>query len=693
MSQNINQNNQNEINYLRAEFVFSDETANFVNPPEPNIGDTVTIIIRTAKDDAEKVFFHFDKLPAVEMEKFKDAGRFSYYRTYIISIMATASYYFSLYKNKEIYYYNKKGLSLHLEREYDFKIIPGFNVPDWAKGCLSYQIYVDRFCNGDSSNDVLDNEYIYLDKPVVKSLDWHAPVPEDDTCNFYGGDIQGIINKLDYIKGLGVEAILLNPVFVSPSNHKYDIQDYDYVDPHFGVVVNDGGRVLSPKENTNRFAAKYLKRTTDTINLEKSNELLAKFIELAHEKGMKVILDGVFNHCGSFNKWLDKEGFYERAGGYKPGAFANRNSPYHNYFKWNSMEWPDNEDYDSWWGHSNHPKLNFEQSSTLYNKMMEIGRKWVSPPYNADGWRLDVAADLGNSPDFNHKFWKDFRVAVKSANPNAIILAEHYGDIAPWLLGDEWDTVMNYDAFMEPVTWFFTGMQKHSDKYDGNLLNNAYAFEESMRKNMAKFSIGSQLTALNQLSNHDHSRFLTRTNKTVGRLPSHGHEGAWRGINKSVMYCAVVVQMTWQGAPGIYYGDEAGLCGWTDPDNRRTYPWGREDQLLINFHSEIAKLRQKYKALKNGSLEYLYNHHGILSYGRWNNEHRLAVVINNKPDKEIVTLPVWKLEAIDNSEFIRIMHTRNGSYNTSLQNYKVINGNIEIKLDEFSAVILVQNCE
>ena len=693
MSQNFNQNKQNEINYLHAESVFSDESANFVTPSEPNTGDTVTITLRAARDDAEQVFFHPDKLPAIEMEKFKDSGRFSYYRTYIASIGAATSYYFSLYKNKEIYYYNKKGVSLSLSREYDFKIIPGFNIPGWAKGCLFYQIYIDRFYNGDEANDVVDNEYLYLEKPVSKSSDWYAPVPEDDTRNFYGGDIQGIIDKLDYIKSLGTEAILLNPVFVSPSNHKYDIQDYDYVDPHFGVIANDGGRVLTSAENSNRFAAKYLKRTTDIENLEKSNELLAKFIELAHNKGMKVILDGVFNHCGSFNKWLDREGFYARASGYAGGAYANYNSPYHNYFKWNQTDWPDNEDYDSWWGHANHPKLNFEQSGALYDKIMEIGKKWVSPPYNADGWRLDVAADLGYSEDFNHKFWKDFRAAVKSANPDAIILAEHYGDITPWLLGDEWDTVMNYDAFMEPVTWFFTGMQKHSDEYNGNLLNNAYAFEESMRKNMAKFSIGSLLTALNQLSNHDHSRFLTRTNKTAGRIATHGPEGAERGINKSVMYAAVVMQMTWPGAPGIYYGDEAGLTGWTDPDNRRTYPWGREDRLLINFHSEMAKLRQKYSALKDGSLEYLYNHHGILSYGRWNNEHRLAVVINNKSDKAIINLPVWKLETKDDSEFIRIMHTYKGSYNTSLQNYKIIDGNIEIKLDEFSSVILAQNCE
>jgi len=687
MSQNFK---QNEVNYLRAEFVFSDESKNYISPHEPSLGESVSITIRCAKDNADKIFFHPDAQPAVEMVKAFDKNRFSYYSVKTEGLRGPLQYYFSLYKNKEIYYYNKKGVSEVLSREYDFRIIPGFSVPDWAKGCLSYQIYVDRFCNGDTDNDVEDSEYIYLGKPVKKAADWFAPVPADDTRNFYGGDLQGIIDKLDYLSALGIEAILLNPLFVSPSNHKYDAQDYDYVDPHFGVVSSDEGRNLGPKEVTNRFASKYQKRTTGKENLEKSNELLIKLISLAHEKGIKVILDGVFNHCGSFNKWLDREGFYERAG-YPIGAYASQKSTYHNYFKWNSELWPDNEDYDCWWGHLNHPKLNFEASKELYDKMMDIGRKWVSPPFNADGWRLDVAADLGFSVEFNHKFWRDFRKAVKTANPEAVILAEHYGDVEPWLMGGEWDTVMNYDAFMEPVTYFFTGMQKHSDAFEPGLLNNSFAFEQSMRKNMAKFSIGSLLSALNQLSNHDHSRFLTRTNKTVGRLNTHGPQNAEMGVNKSVMYGAVMVQMTWPGAPGIYYGDEAGLCGFTDPDNRRTYPWGREDKLLINFHAEMARIRAAYPALKDGSLEYLHNHHGILSFGRWNNEQRLAVVINNKAESASINLPVWKLEAKNDAKFTRIINTYRGAYSTKPEVYKAVDGYVQLKLDGFSAAVLA--CE
>ena len=159
-----------------------------------------------------------------------------------------------------------------------------------------------------------------------------------------------------------------------------------------------------------------------------------------------------------------------------------------------------------------------------------------------------------------------------------IILAEHYGDAGAWLHGDQWDTVMNYDAFMEPLTWFFTGMEKHSDDYQQGMLGNADSFRGAMVYHMASFLGPSLQVAMNELSNHDHSRFLTRTNHHVGRVEHLGSNAASENVRPEVMREAVVMQMTWPGAPTVYYGDEAGVCGFTDPDNRRTYPWGHEDQ-------------------------------------------------------------------------------------------------------------------
>lgn len=221
---------------------------------------------------------------------------------------------------------------------------------------------------------------------------------------------------------------------------------------------------------------------------EASDAFFARLIEEAHKRGIRVLVDGVFNHCGSFNKWLDRELIYESADGYEVGAFVSPKSPYRNYFLFHRTgenEWPGNGSYDGWWGHDTLPKLNYEDSKELEEYVLGIAKKWVSPPYNVDGWRLDVAADLGRSNEYNHEFWKKFRKAVKEANPHALILAEHYGDPSDWLQGDEWDSVMNYDAFMEPVTWFLTGMEKHSDEYRGDLLGNADHFMNAMKHHMA----------------------------------------------------------------------------------------------------------------------------------------------------------------------------------------------------------------
>jgi alpha-glucosidase len=380
-----------------------------------------------------------------------------------------------------------------------------------------------------------------------------------DVREFYGGDLQGVLDKMDYLQELGVEVIYFNPLFVSPSNHKYDIQDYDYIDPHLGKIVSDEGELLPDGQRENRFASRYIDRVTNKANLEASNEMFAQVVAEAHRRGMRVILDGVFNHCGSFNKWMDRERIYENAEGYDKGAYVSADSPYRNYFDFhNQAAWPYNNSYDGWWGHDTLPKLNYEGSQELMDYVLHVAKKWVSPPYNVDGWRLDVAADLGHSQEFNHHFWQEFRKAVKEANPEAIILAEHYGNTRDWLQGNEWDTVMNYDAFMEPVTWFLTGMEKHSDDYREDLLGNAESFWGAMRHHTSSFSMPSWQVAMNELSNHDHSRFLTRTNHKVGRTNTLGPQAAEQGINKAVFREGVVIQMTWTGAPTIYYGDEAG---------------------------------------------------------------------------------------------------------------------------------------
>lgn len=386
---------------------------------------------------------------------------------------------------------------------------------------------------------------------------------------------------------------------------------------------------------------------------------------------------------------MDRERIYEHAEGYEKGAYVSGESPYRNYFHfYNEYAWPYNGSYDGWWGHDTLPKLNYEKSQELFDYVMRIAAKWVSPPYNADGWRLDVAADLGHSPEFNHYFWQEFRRAVREANPDAIVLAEHYGNPRSWLNGKEWDTIMNYDAFMEPVTWFLTGMQKHSDDYREDLYGNADSFIGAMRHHMANMTVPSLQTAMNELSNHDHSRFLTRTNKRVGRTDVLGPQAANEGINKAVMREAVVIQMTWPGAPTIYYGDEAGVCGFTDPDNRRTYPWGHEDQELVNFHKEMIRIHKENPEILTGSLKYIDGDYNIIGYGRFNRKSVTIVMVNNNQHEVTREVAIWHLGVPKKSVVKTLMFTTDEGYSTEAREYPVEAGKIKLVLPKTSAIVL-----
>ena len=404
---------------------------------------------------------------------------------------------------------------------------------------------------------------------------------------------------------------------------------------------------------------------------------------------MKVIIDGVFNHCGSFNKWMDREHIYSSSDDdYACGAYEKYESPYHSFFKFYGNQWPDNGSYDGWWGHDTLPKLNYEDSNTLEKYIIDIGKKWVSPPYNVDGWRLDVAADLGYSKEYNHTFWKKFRQAVKEANPEAIILAENYGDSYDWLQGDEWDTIMNYDAFMEPVTWFLTGMEKHSDEMRPDSLGNPDYFFGAMHHNMARMGGQSYSISMNELSNHDHSRFLTRTNHMVGRVDKLGSEVANQNVNKFVFMEAVIIQMTWPGAPTVYYGDEAGVCGFTDPDNRRTYPWGHEDKELIDFHKAAIKMHKENEVLRTGSYKQLYSAHNVIAYGRFTSDDAVIVVVNNGEDEIRVNIPAWETGLAMDDDVEQIMVTFEGGYSTDRQGYRLKDGILNIGLRKTSATVL-----
>lgn len=649
--------------------IHSDGTRYYCMPMEPEPGEDVRLSIRIAEHVQAAVFLHYqedDRLPeTVPMQRMRRGNGFVFYDTTIRVGAARVRYYYELQIGGKTWYYNRIGRTVSRDEYYDFKIFPGFKTPDWAKGAVLYQIFTDRFYNGDVENDVYNGEYEYLGASVRK-MPWGAPVGDPDVQNFYGGDLQGIIDKMDYLRSLGVDGIYLNPIFVSPSNHKYDTQDYDNVDPHYGVIKED------------LVHASYAERVLSKENLAASNALFAKLMNMAHKRGLRVIIDGVFNHCGSFNKWMDSYGIYGN------DTLTNPENPYRSFFNFD-----ENNDYEKWWSNDTLPKLNYENAPDLVAKIYEVGCKWVSPPYKVDGWRLDVAADLGHSEAYNHSFWKGFRQKVKGVSENCLILAEHYGTPREWLGTGEWDSVMNYDAFMEPVTWFLTGMEKHSDEFREDLYNNTDAFWGAMNHYAAHFPMQSLSCAMNQLSNHDHSRFLTRTNRRIGRVHELGWAAADEDVDRRVFMEAVVFQMTWIGAPTLYYGDEVGLCGFTDPDNRRCFPWGEEDKNLLAFHRAVIKLRKRYHRLFTyGSTIRLHDAPGLLCYGRVTDNEVVIVCINNNDRAISFKLPVWRCGLPKDHVMYEEFQTCRGGFNRMYNvQHRVGNGTWNTRIGEKSTRI------
>ena len=678
---------------MKINALFHDMTLDYLRPAEPDKNRITQVRFRCHRDDQLKITLVWGDDRARMTLSEKD-GEFNYFDVSVKTGTTEIAYYFEIVtEDGNTFFYDKRGCHSNVLKSMKFRIFPGFSTPNWAKGAVMYQIFVDRFCNGDRTNDVVNGEYCYYGHKSVHVDNWDQyPDTQFDFGEFYGGDLKGVLDKLDYLKDLGIDAIYFNPLFVSPSSHKYDIQDYDHIDPHFGVILEDEGEILADDQHDNSKASKYISRVTSKKNLEASDELFAKVVEEAHKRGIRVILDGVFNHCGSFNKWLDKERIYENGKGYEKGAYVAQDSPYHDFFSFNGGSWPCNGNYDGWWGYDTLPKLNYEGSKALEDYIIEIGKKWVSAPYKIDGWRLDVAADLGHSADYNHHFWKRFRQEVKKANPESIILAEQYGPSKDWLCGDEWDTVMNYDAFMEPLTWFLTGMDKHSDKFMPERVGNAREFFDTMLYcGGENFSMPSLYTSMNELSNHDHSRFLTRTAQKAGRSSTLSPQSAELGINKAVMREAVIVQMTWPGAPTIYYGDEVGVCGFTDPDNRRTYPWGREDKQMLGFHKEMIEIHKSCPELISGSIRELYAEYNFIAYGRFNRTAAVVVVLNNNDFEVTREFEVWPIGIPMEAQLHPLIISDNVGFVVDGATIRVKNGILAITLSRRSGVVLRYN--
>ncbi|WP_058911515.1 maltodextrin glucosidase [Entomohabitans teleogrylli] len=449
--------------------------------------------------------------------------------------------------------------------------------PQWVQDQVFYQIFPDRFARSASRSAQQDEVYYHhaAGHDIIRR-DWAEPLTaQAGGSTFYGGDLNGICEKLPYLKALGVTALYLNPVFTAPSVHKYDTEDYRSVDPRFG-----------------------------------GDEALLRLRRETREQGMRLVLDGVFNHSGDSHPWFD------RAGASPQGASQNPASPYRDWFSFSPQGEP-----LSWLGHAHLPKLDYRSPSLveeIYGGESSIVRHWLREPWGMDGWRLDVAHMLGEGGGAgnNLRHVAGITQAAKAVNPEAYVVGEHFGDARQWLQADAEDAAMNYRGFTFPV-WGFLANTDIS--YDPQQID-ARTCIEWMENYRAGLSHQQQLRMFNQLDSHDTARFKSLLGKDVARLP-----------------LAVVWLFCWPGVPCIYYGDEVGLDGNNDPFCRKPFPWdeAQQDSDLLALYQRMAQLRRQSRALRHGGCAVVYARGDVVVFVRVWGDERILVAINRGAAQQV----------------------------------------------------------
>jgi len=429
-----------------------------------------------------------------------------------------------------------------------------YKVPGWARDVVYYYIFPERFRNGDRSNDPKVGVDTYQDGPVEVHANWldkpYRPNSGDGSDrwannDFYGGDLAGIIEKLDYIAGLGANVIYMTPVFKAASNHKYDAADYRHIDPAFG-----------------------------------KDEDFKRLVDEAGRRGIRVLPDASFNHTGSDSIYFDRFAKYDSNGAFR-GAHINPASPYASWYRFKPEGKSPDQQYTGWVGVADLPEL--DKFSPAFRRFAfedadSVTRLWLGQ--GTAGWRMDVAPWV---PD---DFWRHWRKAVKATNPDAITVAETWFDASKYFLGDTFDSTMNY-IFRNTVLDYAAGIKASAIYHNIELMREAYPQQ-------ALYAL------MNLLSTHDVARSLHYLGDTEGATPQE------TDLAKRRYRLAVFFQMTFPGAPAIYYGDEVGMTGGEDPLNRYAYPWadlgGKPDQAMLAYFTQLTALRQQHAVLRHGSI-------------------------------------------------------------------------------------------
>lgn len=480
----------------------------------------------------------------------------------------------------------ESGLSPYFpERDLHYRLVPDYASPAWVRAQVFYQIFPERFCDGDPGNNVRSGEYLYEGKPVVAKGWDELPEKRQGAREFFGGDLEGIRQKLPYLEALGVTALYLNPIFTSPSSHRYDTLDYYHVDPHLG-----------------------------------GDAAFAELCRALRARGMRLVLDAVVNHTSERHPWFDRYGEHGEA-----GAYRSSSSPTRGFYTFGS---DDPESYAGWYGVKTLPVLNYanpELRARIYEADDAVLRHWLREPYRIDGWRFDVIHMLGEGAGAtnNASYVRHFRHTLRQENSEAYVLGEHFFEATAWLQGDQEDGAMNYYGFTRPLSEFLAGVDflGHGAEFD------AVAFAYLLRRARARLPFAIQLNQFNLLDSHDTPRLLTTL-----------------GGDRDLYRLALTLLMTYVGVPCLYYGDEIGLPGGPDPDCRRPFPWdeARWDRELLEHARRLIRLRRASKALQEGGYQELYARGDVFAFARVLGEEAVVTAVN-RGAACAVTLPVWQL--------------------------------------------------
>ena len=593
-------------NDLWLESVYSDGTAAFVSNPCPNLFETVTIRLRFYRNAPVKHVLLRTIPNGIErfipMSRGREENGLVYYEAPLQITENRTQYQFYLVCEDVIYFYTQKEITTYLpDHTYDFVLLADYVQPEWVKNAVFYQIFPERFCNGDPSNDVRTGEYTQDGHPAIHMAHWeNTPLPyEKGYCmDFFGGDLQGIRQKIPYLKELGVTALYLNPIFVAPSVHKYDCLDYFHVDPHLG-----------------------------------GDQALAELSQALHENGMKLILDISINHTGISHKWFNRDGaFFDKS----IGAYNNPDSPERGYYFFNS----DNS-YHKWLGVDTLPTLNYTSEAlrdVIYRREDSVLKKWLKPPYCIDGWRFDVADTFARKDELQlaHDLWPEIRTSIRSVNPQAYILAEDWGDCAQYLQGNEWDSPMNYYGCGRVIRQFLGEpdlfMAKHPILREVPYLMTARDVKNRVLEHLAKLPYVIWENQFNLFDSHDASRLHNNPKIT------------WENYRG-----AVIFQFLLTGAASVYYGDEAHIDGTVDSMEGCRYPmpWSRDIPACESYRliHTMTHLKADHKALRQGGMKFLYAEGRVVALARFWEEEVFVSIISTEDQDVKIRLPLGAVGA------------------------------------------------